>query len=790
MSKLLDTGAPSPHTGTPAAIDMDGDKLAALMALEKKILWLSAWIIHHANHIRPNRSGIKVGGHQASSASIVTLMTALYMDVLRPEDRVAVKPHASPVFHAIQYLLGQQTLDKLQNFRSFGGAQSYPSRTKDSDDVDFSTGSVGLGVAVTLFASLVQDYLRLKKRGTSQRHAGRMVALVGDAELDEGNIYEAILEGWKHDIRNVWWVIDYNRQSLDAFVPDLMVRRILDLFRGMNWNVIELKYGKQLQQAFEAPGGDSLRDWVDNCPNDLYSALTFQGGGAWREHLSRDLKGVSGIRGLLDDYSDDGLSRLMTNLGGHDMEAVLDAFHNVTDDAPTCFLAYTVKGYGLPFAGHKDNHGGLMNPDQMAAFKTQMGIADGAEWDRFAGLDLPAESLEAFLETVPFRTDQPRRPTAPRIEIPGRLPCPTVKKGSTQEGFGRILNEIAREKSPFADAIVTSSPDVTVTTNLGAWVNRRGRFDRARHDDTFQTERVVSAQKWGASPEGQHLELGIAENNLFLLLAALGLSGELFGTRLLPIGALYDPFIARGLDSLNYACYQDSRFMLISTPSGISLAPEGGAHQSVYTPLIGMGQEGLTLFEPAYVDELAEVMRWSFEHMQEDDGGSVYLRLSTRPLDQPARDIDAIRDDLLKGAYWRVPPGDGADTALVYSGAVAPEVMAAAEALAGDIPGLGILAVTSPDRLYADWRRARLTGTQSHIQSLLAPLAQGAGLLTVLDGFPLTLSWLGSVGPYRVHPLGVDRFGQSGDIPDLYHYYGLDTDAILDGVAALILETP
>ena len=236
----------------------------------------------------------------------------------------------------------------------------------------------------------------------------------------------------------------------------------------------------------------------------------------------------------------------MTNLGGHDMEAVLDAFHNVTDDAPTCFLAYTVKGYGLPFAGHKDNHGGLMNPDQMAAFKTQMGIADGAEWDRFAGLDLPAESLEAFLETVPFRTDQPRRPTAPRIEIPGRLPCPTVKKGSTQEGFGRILNEIAREKSPFADAIVTSSPDVTVTTNLGAWVNRRGRFDRARHDDTFQTERVVSAQKWGASPEGQHLELGIAENNLFLLLAALGLSGELFGTRLLPIGALYDPFIARG----------------------------------------------------------------------------------------------------------------------------------------------------------------------------------------------------------------------------------------------------
>ena len=137
---------------------MAGD-LEILRELEKKILWLASWTIHNANHLRENNDGLKVGGHQASSASLATIMTALYLNVLRPQDRVAVKPHASPIFHAIQYLLGKQTREKLEKFRGYKGAQSYPSRTKDDDDVDFSTGSVGLGVAMTSFAALVQDYL-------------------------------------------------------------------------------------------------------------------------------------------------------------------------------------------------------------------------------------------------------------------------------------------------------------------------------------------------------------------------------------------------------------------------------------------------------------------------------------------------------------------------------------------------------------------------------------------------------------------------------------------------------
>ena len=395
-----------------------GARRACLKALERKVLWLSTWMIHNANHLRPDRDGLKVGGHQASSASLVTLMTALYFSVLRPEDRVAVKPHASPVFHAIQYLLGNQSRDKLMRFRAFGGAQSYPSRTKDSDDVDFSTGSVGLGVAMTSFVSLVQDYVRLKGWHAPDLDEGRMVALVGDAELDEGNIYEALLEGWKHDLLNLWWVIDYNRQSLDAVVSDRLFGRFDSLFDTMGWRVVNLKYGRELEAAFRQPGGDSLRQWIDDCPNSLYSALVFQGGEAWRRHLISDIGDVPGIRRLLDEHDNASLARLMTNLAGHDLDSVLAAFEAVTDDRPTCFIAYTIKGYGLPFAGHKDNHAGLMNLEQMAAFRQEHQIPEGREWELFEGLALAPETLQDFLSQTPFNASGRRRRAAPHIKIP------------------------------------------------------------------------------------------------------------------------------------------------------------------------------------------------------------------------------------------------------------------------------------------------------------------------------------------------------------------------------------
>ncbi|MBV8578041.1 MAG: transketolase, partial [Acetobacteraceae bacterium] len=543
-------------------------RLPFLTELEKKILWLSTWMVHHANHLRSSADGLKVGGHQASSASSVSIMTALYLAVLRPEDRVAVKPHASPIFHAIEYLLGRQTREKLENFRGYKGAQSYPSRTKDLPDVDFSTGSVGLGVAQTVFASLVQDYVRAHG-WAGNRPEGRMVALVGDAEMDEGNIFEALLEGWKHGLRNTWWIIDYNRQSLDAVIREGLYERFEELFAAFGWEVVLLKHGMLMQEAFREPGGDKLCHWIDNCPNQLYSALTFQGGAAWRKRLLDDIGDQGDVTALIERRSDEELARLMGNLGGHDLPTLLKAFESIDHDRPVVFIAYTIKGHNLPLAGHKDNHAGLLTPAQVERFREANGLQPGQEWDRFAGLRFSEREFETFLNSIPFARTRERRLTDETFPAPASFPLPKQPQASTQQGFGLILNELARISDPICNRIVTTSPDVTVSTNLGAWVNRRKLFAPEEMKDLFRSERIPSTLTWDFGPKGQHIEPGIAEMNLFLLLSALGLSHSLFGARLLPIGTLYDPFISRGLDAMNYGCYQDARFILVATPSGV-----------------------------------------------------------------------------------------------------------------------------------------------------------------------------------------------------------------------------
>src|SRR6266704_1139349 len=425
--------------------EISADDLAILRELERKVLWLASWTIHHANHVRDNIDGLKVGGHQASSASLATIMTALYFHSLRPQDRVAVKPHASPNYHAIQYLFGRQTRERLEGFRGYKGAQSYPSRTKDVDDVDFSTGSVGLGVAQTLFSSLAQDYVRAHGWAT---HApeGRMIALVGDAELDEGNIFEAILEGWKQGLRNCWWIIDYNRQSLDAVIREGLWARYEKLFAAFGWDVVILKYGSLLEEAFREPGGEVLRRWIDNCPNQLYSALVFQGGGAWRKRLLGEIGDRGPVTRLIEARSDAQLHRLMTNLAGHDLPTLIDAFGKIDHDRPICFIAYTIKGYGLPFAGHKDNHAGLMTPAQMESFRAAMNIRPGHEWDAFEGMGIDPAELRAFLARVPFAVAG-RRHRAKRIAVPAELAVTTQSEMSTQAGFGALLNELGRGKS-------------------------------------------------------------------------------------------------------------------------------------------------------------------------------------------------------------------------------------------------------------------------------------------------------------------------------------------------------
>ena len=776
---------------------------AYLKTIEQRLLWLSHWMIHNANHIRPKVDGIKVGGHQASSASMVSIITALYFQALRPEDRVAVKPHASPIFHAIQYLMGNQTREKMENFRGYGGVQSYPSRTKDIDDVDFSTGSVGLGVAMTSFASIVQDYVHAKAWG-GDRKMGRMIALVGDAELDEGNIYEALQEGWKNDLRNCWWIIDYNRQSLDGVVREGLFKRVEQIFDAFGWDVVRVKYGHLQRAAFEEAGGEWLRQWIDDCPNQLYSALTFMGGAVWRERLMEALGDQGEVTALIERRSDVELAELMENLGGNCVQTMADTFAAIDHDRPVCFLAYTIKGWGTPIAGHKDNHGGLMNKTQMADWQEFMGVAQGQEWDKFATIADPA-AFEAKLATTPFFAEGLRRYHDDVIDVP-TITLASDREISTQMAFGKILDDLSKGDSQLAERIVTTSPDVTGTTNLGPWVNRRKLFARAYQEDTFRAEKIPSTSKWEFAPEGQHIELGIAEMNLFLLLAAAGLSHSIFGKRLIPIGTVYDPFVSRGLDALNYACYQDARFMIVGTPSGVTLAPEGGAHQSIASPLIGMSQDGLAAFEPAFADELAVIMEWAFSYLQKDGesvpdertwlrdetGGSVYLRLTTNPIEQPGtRADDAFRQGAIDGAYWMRKAGPNCEVVIAYQGAVAQEAIKAAGIIGQGRRDVGVLAVTSADRLNAGWtaaQRARSAGdvgAASHIETLLRELPRNCALITVIDGHPATLSWLGGVWGHRTISHGVEHFGQTGTIADLYRHFRLDAEALVQSASEL-----
>ncbi|KLN59685.1 transketolase [Kiloniella spongiae] len=782
-------------------------KINHLKTIEQRLLWLSHWMIHNANHLRPKEDGIKVGGHQASSASMVSIMTALYFSALKPEDRVAVKPHASPIFHAMQYLMGNQTLEKMQNFRGYKGVQSYPSRTKDIDDVDFSTGSVGLGVAITSFASLVQDYIQAKSWG-KDLPLGRMVALVGDAELDEGNIYETLQEGWKNDLRNTWWIIDYNRQSLDGIVREGLFQRIEQIFDAFGWDVVRVKYGHLQRAAFQEPGGEKLKEWIDSCPNQLYSALTYMGGKVWRERLMDALGDQGDVTALINKRSDDELAELMENLGGNCVQTMAETFDAIDHDRPVCFLAYTIKGWGTPIAGHKDNHGGLMNQPQMAEWQAHMGVPKGQEWEKFAAVS-DVEGLQKFLDKTPFFAKGMRRFSDTTVEVP-KIELASDREISTQMGFGKILDDLSKGSSELAQRIVTTSPDVTGTTNLGPWVNRRKLFARSEQSDTFINEKIPSTAKWEFTPEGQHIELGIAEMNLFLLLGAAGLSHSLYGKRLLPIGTVYDPFVARGLDALNYACYQDARFMIVGTPSGITLAPEGGAHQSIGSPLIGMSQDGLAAFEPAFVDELAIIMGWAFDYMQRDGegepnertwlrdetGGSVYLRLTTNPLEQPGQRSNAdFEQGVIDGAYWMRKPGPNCELVIVYQGAVANEAIDAAGKLSQHNRDVGVLAVTSADRLNAGWtaaQRDRSRGNRqatSHVEQLFSRLPKHCVVLTVIDGHPATLSWLGAVGGHSTIPLGVEHFGQTGTIGDLYRHFGLDSESIARS-ANNALQTP
>jgi pyruvate dehydrogenase E1 component len=790
---------------TPDVVTAESDAadVAVLDEISRRVLWLAVRIVDAANHDRDNGDGIKVGGHQASSASMVTAMTALWFAHLDAEDKVAVKPHASPVFHAIQYLLGGLDASYLSTLRARGGLQSYPSRTKDPDRVDFSTGSVGLGVASPLFADAVRRYVDAH---FGARPRSRFIAFVGDAELDEGNIWEAVFDAATDGLGNTMWVVDFNRQSLDRVVPGVRIDQWRGQFEAAGWHVVEVKYGARLQAAFQRPGGAALRGWLDAMPNEHYQSLFGLAGDALRERL---LDGAPrDVITFVADIADDDLSQLVTDLGGHSVPAMLAAYAECdrVRDRPSVVFAYTVKGWGLPIAGNPRNHSALLTPEQVDVLRSSLGLTRDDEWSRLDPSTPAGQLCAARAAALRHGPGQARID----VEVPSATGIRVAKPLSTQEAFGRVLVDLSRNRE-VAPYLVTTAPDVATSTNLAGFINRMGVFAPTERR-TWSADPVL---RWAEGPTGQHLELGISEMNLFLLLGQLGLAWDLSGQPLLAVGTVYDPFVCRGLDAFIYAVYSGSRFVVAGTPAGVTLAPEGGAHQSTITPSIGLELPGVTALEPAYATALDWLLCDAFGRIASGeptvepsgvvDKGAYYFRLTTRPLDQAPFEAargrigdDALRGQVLTGGYRLVDAvadarldRDAPEVTLVGTGAVLPEVLAAAAELTDEGIAASVVDVTSGDRLYRAWQHMLRTGIRT-----AAPLARPAvldnllprrtPLVTVHDGASHTMSWLGSAYGVPCVSLGVDEFGQTGSIADLYDLHDLSAGSIVNAALAAL----
>ncbi|WP_020106536.1 transketolase C-terminal domain-containing protein [Nocardia sp. 348MFTsu5.1] len=757
---------------------MDERDLGPLADIEQRVLWLATSMIHHANRVRPNATGLKVGGHQASCASMVSIMTALWFDQLRPGDRVAVKPHASPVLHAINYLLGELDESYLTRLREFGGLQSYPSRTKDPDPVDYSTGSVGIGATAPIWGAVARRYVETTFGGAG---AGRQYSLVGDAELDEGAVWEAILDSSVAELGEVVWIVDLNRQSLDRVVPNIAADRLEKMFGAAGWQVITVKFGALLEELFLRPGGQPLRYRILQMPNPEYQRLLRCQADELRTRLPGDGPGADAVAELIAGLDDGTLTRAIRNLGGHDLDALRKAYSTIDDTRPTIILAYTIKGHALPTEGHPQNHSSLLTVPQYEEFGAGLGMDPANPWARF-GENTAAGLLCAQTAAALHRDDTVEKlPPAVPADF-GRTPSGT---STTQAALGRTLLDLSRESPDAAQRVVTVSPDVSSTTNLAGWLNKVGVWSPGERRNWFDDD-SETIMHWRERPTGQHMELGIAETNLVGLMGELGATWSRWGEPLFPIGVMYDPFVERALEPWSYGIYAGGQSILVGTPSGVTLAAEGGAHQSITTPSIGLEQPGCISYEPAFAIDVEWILLSCIGRLGRSGGSSSYLRLSTRPVDQRLAAVptdpaarERRRRQVVAGAYT-VRSATNAQVTLVAMGAMLTETLTAAERLADQGIAAEVVCVTSPGLLFEALQARRGHGdAPTWILDQVFPAQRAAPIVSVLDGHPHTLAFLQTINQVRGISLGVSRFGQVGTLDDVYLYHGIDTDGIV-----------
>ena len=774
---------------SPSADGPSTGELAVLDRIQERVLWLAVSMIHHANRVRRSASGVKVGGHQASSASIVTIMTALYFHHLNAQDRVSVKPQAAPVLHAINYLLGHLDPNYLTELRAFGGLQSYPSRAKDPDAVDFSTASVGIGATATIWSAIAHRYVAARFETPP---VGRHIALIGDAELDEGAVWEALVDPMVSQLSEVLWIVDLNRQSLDRVVPDIAVKRLEAMFAAAGWHTINVKYGSRLRELFGRDGGEVLERRIDEMANGEFQHLLRTPAGEVRDLLAGGGRERRYLLRVLDAIEDDAIVESLCALGGHDLGDLIKAFHvaDQVTDRPTVIFAYTVKAWRLPTQGHPGNHAAILTTEQWRELGEQLHADPDNPWALFPG----GSEERRVCDVAAARLARKKLTEHPTIDVPVDFARSHLGVESTQQAFGRFFLDALREAPEVAGRIVTVSADVASSTNLGGWINRVGIWNPEDRLDWFAQSKETVLH-WTESRLGQHVELGIAEVNLVGLLSELGLTWSRDAQPLFPIGSIYDPFVGRALEPWSFGLYSGGQSILVGTPSGITLAPEGGAHQSIITPSIGIEQPRCVAWEPAFSQDLEWILLRALGQLGHAGGTSSYLRLSTRPIDQGIAVVpvdpearEHRRRCVLAGGYrLRVAAQPVPDVTLIGTGVVMTELLAAALELEQSGLQCDVVCLTSADLIFRAMRARQglAVGGYSILQTLL-PADRASPMVSVIDGHPHTLAFLAGINATSIACLGVDDFGQSGDVDDLYSHFGIDVATIVGAAFDLI----
>jgi len=511
-------------------------------------------------------------------------------------------------------------------------------------------------------------------------------------------------------------------------VPDIAAGRLQAMFEAAGWHCVMVKYGPWLAALPE------LRARVDLMPNEEYQRLLRAPADELRERLEVDT-------GDLDDHE---LLATFRDLGGHDLGALIDGYReaDAVRDRPSVVFAYTIKGWTLPTEGHPANHSALLTEPQYAALAEQLGADANDPWARFPDGSPAAELCAATArrlvrEEPPFFVVDPPRP-------PPDLGREHRGSESTQQAFGRFFVDLAREAPELAERVVTVSPDVGTSTNLGGWINKAGVWNgfppstpSGDRIDWFadDTDTLV---RWRESHRGRHIELGIAEVNLVGLLGELGATWSRSGQPLLPVGTIYDPFVARALEPWSFGIYSGGQSILVGTPSGVTLGPEGGAHQSVITPSIGIEQPGCVAYEPAFGQDLEWILLHALGRLGRPGGESAYLRLSTRPLDQALH--NGTRAEAIAGGY-RLRAQQYPQVAIAVMGALVPEAVEAAGTLAAEAAiAADVVCITSADLLFRSFQaRAGLgDGDPSTLERLFP---HDVPIVTLVDGHPHTLAF-------------------------------------------------